>query len=128
MSNLRVNASELELYCTEVLTKYIPREEAAVVSNNLVEADLSGFYSHGVCKVKDYLNRLSDGLLETSTKLEVVNETATTAVIDANNGWGAYASKYAMELAIKKAKDYGSAFVGVRNSNHFGITSYYTKM
>jgi len=128
MPLLRINSEELRGFCINVLNQSIPLDEAEVVTNNLVEADLSGFYSHGVCKVADYLKRMEDGLIERETKLSLVKETPTTVVYDANNGWGAYASKIAMEQAIEKAKKSGTAFAAVRNSNHFGITSYYTKM
>ena len=128
LNELRINHQELKAFGTEVLSKSLPRKEAEVVADNLVAADLAGFYSHGVCKIADYLKRMEDGLIEQSTDLKMVKETPTTAIYDANNGWGAYASKEAMKTAIQKAKEYGTSFVGVKNSNHFGITSYYTKM
>ena len=128
MGSVKVDYHNLKNFCTAVLAKSIPFEEAEVVTDNLIEADLLGFYSHGVCKVADYLKRLEDGLVEKKTNVSLVTETPTTAVYDANNGWGAYASVKAMEKAIEKASQYGTGFVGVRNSNHFGITSYYTKL
>jgi LDH2 family malate/lactate/ureidoglycolate dehydrogenase len=123
-----VKANELREYCSTVLAQSIPAEEAKIVADNLVEADLLGFYSHGVCKVADYLKRMEDGLIEKKTTISLVSETKTTAVYDAHNGWGQYVSVKAMESAIEKALEYGTGFVGVRNSNHFGITSYYTKL
>src|SRR5699024_7525174 len=76
----------------------------------------------------DYLARLDKGIIEKETKMEVVRENETTALYDANNGWGQYAGKMAMQEAIEKAKQYGTSTVGVRNSNHFGTTSYFTRM
>ncbi|MDG5785988.1 Ldh family oxidoreductase [Evansella sp. AB-P1] len=125
---VKVDSKELRKFCTEVFAQSIPYEEADVVSDNLVEADLLGFHSHGVCKVADYLKRMEDGLIERKTDLTLDKETLTTAVYNANNGWGQYASVKAMNTAINKALKSGSSFVGVRDSNHFGITSYYTKM
>ena len=40
---------------------------------------------------------------------------------------GQVVANFANNLAIKKAKEVGMAFVTVRNSNHFGIAGYYTK-
>ncbi|MFZ4452576.1 Ldh family oxidoreductase [Salibacterium aidingense] len=119
-----ISAPSLKQFCEEVFAQRIPREEAARVADNLVEADLLGFSSHGVCKVSDYLQRLDKGLIENRTELKKVTESSTASVLDASNGWGQYASVEAME----KAKQYGTGVVGVRNSNHFGITSYYTMM
>lgn len=125
---MKVDAGQLKNYCTEVLAKSIPYDEAAIVADNLVEADLLGFYSHGVSKVTDYLKRMEDGLIEKETQITVVSETKTTAVFDANNGWGQVASVKAMDSAVDKALEYGTGFTGVKDSNHFGITSYYTKL
>ncbi|MCM3709143.1 Ldh family oxidoreductase [Sporosarcina luteola] len=125
---ITVRAEVLRDYCSAIFAESIPEEEARIVSDNLVEADLLGFYSHGVCKVADYLKRFEDGLIEGKTNTEVITETATTAVLDAKNGWGQVASIEAMNMAVEKAVTYGTGFVGVRNSNHFGITSYYTKL
>ena len=125
---MKVNADQLRRFCSEVLSKSIPYEEAEVVADNLVEADLLGFYSHGVSKVTDYLKRMEDGLIEKETKVTVNNQTKTTATFDANNGWGQVVSVQAMNSAIDMALEYGTGFTGVKNSNHFGITSYYTQL
>lgn len=125
---MNIDANALREFCADVFAQSLPRKEAEIIADNLVEADLLGFGSHGVCKVADYLKRMEDGLIERETKVKLVKETPTTATYDANNGWGQYVSSIAMDKAIEKALEYGTGFVGVRNSNHFGITSYYTKM
>jgi LDH2 family malate/lactate/ureidoglycolate dehydrogenase len=60
--------------------------------------------------------------------VRVINETATTALIDAGAGLGHPVSYRAMQLAIGKALEFGSGFVSVRKSNHFGIAGYYAMM
>ena len=126
---MKVAASSLKEFCADVLEKYlIPAKEAEVIADSLVDADLIGIKSHGVTKMKDYLNRLEQGIIEKETKMDIVRENATTALYDANNGWGQFAGKVAMELAVEKAIQYGTAAVGVTNSNHFGTASYFTRM
>ena len=61
-------------------------------------------------------------------KPEIVFETPVSAVIDGHAGMGQLIAAFAMNKAIEKAKAAGMAFVTVRNSNHFGIAGYYTKM
>ncbi|KIL52130.1 Ldh family oxidoreductase [Jeotgalibacillus soli] len=128
MSKVIVDVGKLRAFCTNVLAQSIPKEEAAIVADNLVEADLLGISSHGVCKVADYLKRMEDGLIERKTEILYTSKTKTTALYDASNGWGQVVSVKAMEKVIDMALEYGTGFVGVKNSNHFGITSYYTKM
>lgn len=126
---MKVAASSLKEFCADVLEKnLIPAKEAEVIADSLVDADLIGIKSHGVTKMKDYLNRLEQGIIEKETKMDIVRENATTALYDANNGWGQFAGKVAMELAVEKAIQYGTAAVGVTNSNHFGTASYFTRM
>ncbi|GAB3807888.1 Ldh family oxidoreductase [Virgibacillus kimchii] len=126
---LTVSAHKLIKFCSEILKKNgLPENEADVIADSLVDADLIGVGSHGVTKMTDYLARLDQGIIEKKTKMDIVRENDTTALYDANNGWGQYAGKIAMEHAIKKAKQHGTSSVAVMNSNHFGTASYFTKM
>ena len=59
---------------------------------------------------------------------DILKETATTAVIDANDGMGMVASKVAMDMCIEKARKYGLGMVAVRNSSHYGIAGYWSTM
>lgn len=58
----------------------------------------------------------------------ILKESASTAVIDGNNSLGAVVGTFAMNLAIKKAKESGIGWVVARRSNHFGIAGYYSLM
>ena len=60
------------------------------------------------------------------TKIDILKETPTTAVLDANDGMGMVASKKAMDMCIEKAHKYGMGMVAVRNSSHYGIAGYWT--
>jgi LDH2 family malate/lactate/ureidoglycolate dehydrogenase len=104
----------------------LPDGEAEVIADSLVAANLAGVHSHGVSRINDYLERMERGLITRATKIDVVRETATTALLDANNGWGQVASQRAVEVVVGKARDSGSAWVGVRNSNHYGTAAYWT--
>jgi len=54
-----------------------------------------------------------------------LREGPTTALINANNGMGQLVSLFAMNKAIEKAGKFGTAFVAVTDSNHYGIAGYY---
>jgi LDH2 family malate/lactate/ureidoglycolate dehydrogenase len=125
----RVDWEALRNFCEEVLgAAGVPEKDARIVAASLVDADLAGMKSHGVTRLNDYLLRMEQGLMTPTTKIDLVRETPATALLDANDGWGQVASERAVELVVEKAREVGSAWVGVRNSNHNGTAAYWTMM
>ncbi len=120
---------ELEKFCNDAFAKIgFTAEESKIISDVLLLSDLYGIESHGMQRIARYHNGIKKGLIKIDAKPEIVFETPVSAVIEGNDGMGQLLSHYAMELAIKKAKETGVAVVSVRNSNHFGIAGYYAKM
>ncbi|MBN2658839.1 MAG: Ldh family oxidoreductase [Spirochaetales bacterium] len=120
----------LERFMKQALMKSgIPEGDADIISDVLIESDKRGIDSHGIGRLKPiYIDRLDDGIVNPVTKIDIIKETETTAVLDGNNGMGHVVSRKAMEMAIEKAKKHGLAMVVVRNSTHYGIAGYYTSM
>lgn len=107
----------------------VPEEDAKICADVLMESDRRGIESHGCNRFKAiYIDRINTGIQKPVTKIDVLRETATTAVLDANDGMGMVASHKAMSMAIEKAKKYGMGMVAVRNSTHYGIAGYWTTM
>ena len=107
----------------------VPLEDAKVCADVLMESDRRGIESHGCNRFKPiYIDRINAGIQLPTTKIDILRETATTAVLDANDGMGMVASKKAMDMAIEKAKKYGMGMVAVRNSTHYGIAGYWATM
>ncbi len=124
-----VMPESLREFVTRVfMTQNLPRDEAAIVANHLVEADLRGVYSHGVIRVEPYIARLRAGGMNPQPNIRVVRETPGTALVDGDNGAGQVVGVRAMDIAIAKAKEVGISHVGVRMSNHFGTCAYYAFM
>lgn len=112
-----------------LFAKYrISKKDGAIVADVLLAADLKGVDSHGVSRLVWYDEWIRKGLLNLQPQIHIVMETQTTATVDGDNGLGMLPSVYAMNVAIKKAKLYGSGFVSVGRSNHFGIARYYSMM
>ena len=124
-----VFAEPLKDFCKRVFIKLdVPPEDAAVTADNLVTANLRGIDSHGVARLRRYVNGLRDGVMVARPEIKVVHETPATALIDGGAGLGQPVSVRAMRLAIEKALNVGVGFVAVRNSNHYGIAGYYSMM
>jgi len=124
-----VRADELSGFCVRVFEKLdVPEEDARITADVLVRANLRGIDSHGVARLARYVNGLRDGVMLARPTEIVVTETPTTVTVDAGAGLGQPVSYRAMNKAIEKAKEYGSGFATVRNSNHYGIAGYYAMM
>jgi LDH2 family malate/lactate/ureidoglycolate dehydrogenase len=120
----------LEKFMSDALAAAgVPRGDASTVAGVLIESDKRGIDSHGIGRLKPiYIDRIRDGILDPVTRVEVVRERKTTAVLDGHNGMGHVVATQAMALAIAKAKAHGMGMTAVRNSTHYGIAGYYALM
>lgn len=124
-----IDAAKLQNVVAEVFGKLaVPADEAGIVADNLVAADLRGISSHGVARLQRYVEYLQEGTVRSQAKLDIVRETPVSLTIDGNNSLGQPVAKKAMELTIAKAAVSGCAFTTMRRSNHYGIAAYYAMM
>jgi LDH2 family malate/lactate/ureidoglycolate dehydrogenase len=103
-------------------------EEAAVVAESLIQADMRGIDTHGVHLLTVLSERVDAGMLQIPTNLKLLRESEATALIDGANGLGQVAVSKAMMVSIQKAKDFGLGCSLVQNTNNIGILSFYTLM
>ncbi|HAM15462.1 MAG TPA: lactate dehydrogenase [Eggerthellaceae bacterium] len=117
-------------FMTDVFVAYgVPRGDAEICADVLIESDRRGIESHGCNRFKPiYIDRIERGTLLPTTDLEIVKETPTTVVADAHDGMGMVVSHRVMEMLLEKAKAYGMAGGAVRNSTHYGIAGYWATM
>jgi len=128
-TGLLVQANTLTNFCIRVFQEIgVPEEDARITADVLVSADLQGIESHGVARLRRYVDGLQSGVMVTKPEVKVVRETPATALLDAGAGLGHPVSYQAMQKAIQKAKEVGAGFVTVCNSNHYGIAGYYAMM
>jgi LDH2 family malate/lactate/ureidoglycolate dehydrogenase len=128
-NEIRVQAHPLTDFCVRVFEKLgVPAADAQITADVLVTADLRGIGSHGVARLRRYVEGLKVGQMMAKPEVKVITETPATALIDAGAGLGQPVSHRAMQTAIEKAASVGAGFVTVRNSNHYGIAGYYAMM
>lgn len=128
-TEIRVEPEILGRFCVRALQRMgVSREDAEITTDVLVAADLRGINSHGVARLRRYVDGLRDGMMSACPNTDVISETETTVLIDAGGGLGQPVSYRAMERAIEKAEAHGAGFATVRNSNHFGIAGFYAMM
>ncbi|SDP77870.1 Malate/lactate/ureidoglycolate dehydrogenase, LDH2 family [Ralstonia sp. 25mfcol4.1] len=124
-----VHAEALTRFGTAVLESFgVPTEDAHLLADSLVVAELWGHSSHGMLRLPWYVERLRSGVMTAVTKPEIVMDGGAVTVMDGHHGIGQVLSQKAVELGISRARQHGISAVGVRNSNHFGTAAYFTRM
>jgi hypothetical protein len=79
-------------------------ENATVVADCLIAADLRGVDTHGINRIPSYLERIRQGVLDGSATPVLSQITPVVTQVDARNGWGFVAADAAMAAAIESAK------------------------
>ncbi len=130
MSKINLDWQTAENFITDAfVASGVPREDARICTDVLLESDRRGIESHGCNRFKPiYIDRIKAGIQNATTNFEVIKETPTTAVVDGHHGMGQVIGYRAMKMAIEKAKKFGLGMVAVRNSCHYGIAGYYATM
>ena len=124
----RVRVDQLQTFIFNVLhAEGLPATDAKTVATLMAEADLQGSDGHGVIRLPMYVKRIRAGGMNKTPVIRVVQERAAMAVLDGDNGMGHLVVSRAVELAIEKAAEAGVAWVSVRNSNHAGPASLYSR-
>jgi LDH2 family malate/lactate/ureidoglycolate dehydrogenase len=102
--------------------------DAATAAKALLSADLRGIDSHGVARLSGYIRLWEAKRVNATPAIAIIHETPSTAVVDGDSGLGLVVAPFAMQVAIDKAKNVGTGWVSVSNSNHFGIAGYHAMM
>jgi LDH2 family malate/lactate/ureidoglycolate dehydrogenase len=105
-----------------------PANDADMATKVLLSADLRGIDSHGVARLSGYVRLWEVKRVNTMPSIRILHETPSTAVVDGDGGLGLVVAPAAMQIAIQKAKNVGTGWISVQNSNHFGIAGYHAMM
>ncbi len=100
-------------------------KEATISAKVLLSADLRGIDSHGIARLSGYFRLWKKGRINAHASPQIIHEKFSTATVDGDAGLGLCVGQFAMQVAIDKAKEYGTGWVSVKNSNHFGIAAYH---
>ncbi len=103
-------------------------EDARMATDVFIAAELRGYSSHGMIRIKDYFQLWQAGRITVRPDVRIVHESPSTAVVEGDGAIGMIAATKSMQIAIEKAKAAGTGWVSTRGSNHYGIAGYYSMM
>ena len=127
MSSIKLDV--LRKFCEDALVKTgVSQQNAEMVADTLVTTDTFGVMTHGTKNLSQYIQKMHAGGLDAKAEPIIEAEGPAFAIVNGNKSIGMVSACKAMNLAIKKAKEVGIAYVGVRNSCHFGAAGYYANL
>jgi LDH2 family malate/lactate/ureidoglycolate dehydrogenase len=106
----------------------VPEADAQQAADVLARSDLRGIDSHGVARLHTYFDMLTLGKINPNPNIRMIREKLSVATVDGDNGLGLVVGPKANKIAMEKAEKYGSGWVSVCHSNHFGMAGYYPLM
>jgi LDH2 family malate/lactate/ureidoglycolate dehydrogenase len=128
-AELRIGVTALRSFGEAVFTKLgCPVDEALLLTDILVLADLHGMHSHGVLRIPQYGPKIAAGGFTPGRKGRILRETTSAVFLDGEGGIGQTITARAMQEAMRKARETGVGICGVTNSNHYGAGAYYGLM
>lgn len=123
------NAETLMNFIQSVLiSHHVKKEEAEIIADSLVRADLEGVGSHGISRLPIYSKRLQEGRINPTPSIKIEKKGSSVLTVDGDNGLGQIVSYQGIKEGITTAKETGIAAIAIRNSNHFGCASYYCQL
>jgi LDH2 family malate/lactate/ureidoglycolate dehydrogenase len=125
----RISATALQAFIARAFEAVgVSTTEAKVIAELMTRADVNGADGHGVFRLPQYIRRIKGGAVNIKPTIRVEREAAGMALVDGDNGMGHLVMRFATEKAIEKAKTAGTAWVGVKASNHAGPASLYASI
>ncbi|GEO10687.1 Ldh family oxidoreductase [Segetibacter aerophilus] len=128
-SNGIFSFASLRRFTTSVFEHFnVPRKDAILAADVLAYSDEHGIDSHGIARLETYYDLLKIGRINPNPVISIVREKASVATVDGDNGLGLVVGPKCMQMAMKKAEEFGSGWLSVRNTNHYGAAGYYPVM
>lgn len=127
-TELRLHPQRLQHFVENIL-HYAGSEpqEARLVAEHLLAANLAGHDSHGVGMIPSYIRSLEQGYLQLNRHASVVKDMGAVVTLNGNQAFGQVAAHEALSLGIEKARQHGLAAVALHNSHHIGRIGYWAE-
>ena len=126
MHNVIVAPAALTSFVEAVLaTRGMSREDAKILADALVWADLRDVGSHGVFRLPRYLGFMDRGDMDPRAVPELKLKLPAALVIEAHKAAGPIAMMRGMRMACEQAKAAGLCYAIVSHTTHTGAIGYF---
>lgn len=121
-----ITVGNLDLFMREAFSlSGVPDMDAQIVTDNLIKAEMKGIASHGLSRFPVYLKRIQKGLVNPKPQVSITKVFPGVLAVNGDNGLGSVVMLQALNEAMAVADEIGLCGFGVKQSNHFGISTYY---
>ena len=125
---MKVSAKVLKNKLIYIFKKYsLSSTHAKISAEAIIKAELVGAQSHGLSRLKMYCDRIKKNLINSKPKIKIKKISKSASLIDADNSIGFVSGDIGIKQAIKNAKSSGIGIVAVKNSGHYGLSSFYAE-
>jgi LDH2 family malate/lactate/ureidoglycolate dehydrogenase len=129
MSIIEVESHLLKRIIIDILiNERISCEDAELVADSLVDAEIRELESHGLMRLPSYVERIKKNLINIAPKINIISEFGSIIKIDGDNGLGQVVTEKSFELCMNKAEKTGVSVGAIKNTNHFGTAGYFTRI
>ncbi len=129
MNSQPLTARALQKFVTDLFQACgVDKDQCTCVAQNMVWSELVGRNNFGVLRIPIHIKRLREGVLNSNCRPQFDMLSASSARLDADNGFGHFAGEIAMRKAVELAKTTGIGMIGVNNSNFFGTGAYFANI
>ena len=105
-----------------------PQESAQLVADSLVLSEMAGHSSHGIVRVRQYLEQIGRDDIDPQAQPEIVLDNGAVFNVDARKSFGQVSARFTMTEAIRRAKQYGISAAGLFHSGHVGRLGEWVEM
>ena len=117
----KILPEDLKAFLVEAMLKADMREEhARATAEVLVTTDTWGTFTHGSKQLRKLLKNFRDKRMDAKAVPQLLAEGPSWAAFDGRRAMSMITACKAMNTAIAKAKDTGTAFAVARDIGHFG--------
>ena len=123
-----MNKNILKKNVKNIFVKHgLSKKDAEISSNYIIKAELVGAPSHGLSRLKMYCTRIKKKLINSKPNIKIKKISQSISQIDADNAIGFVAADVGIKKAISNAKKTGIGLVAIKNSGHYGLSSFYAE-
>ena len=123
---MKVSAPTLKKKIIDIFKKYkLTSKHAKISADIIINAELVGASSHGLSRLKMYIDRIKRNVINSSPKIKIKKISKSISLVDADNSIGFVGADLGIKQAIKNAQSSGIGMVAVKNSGHYGLSSFY---